>query len=107
MLLQSVLFAVVLIAALSFFGWNVRRLLTYLRVGRKENRFDKTGTRIANTLKIAFGQSKLLREPIAGVLHFLIFWGFIILLAAVVESIGEGFTPEFSFSFLGPSFISK
>ena len=51
---------------------------------------------------MAFGQSKLLREPFAGILHFLIFWGFVILLSAVVESIGEGILPGFSFAFLGP-----
>ena len=44
----------------------------------------------------------MLREPLAGILHFFIFWGFVILLAAVVESIGEGLVPGFSLAFLGP-----
>jgi Fe-S oxidoreductase len=100
--IQSVLFAVVLVSALGFFAWNARRLITYLRLGRKENRFDQVPTRIANTLRIALGQSKLLREPLAGILHALIFWGFIVLLAAVLESIGEGLVAGFSLSFLGP-----
>jgi Fe-S oxidoreductase len=98
---HSILFAVVLLAALLFFTWNVRRLITYLQLGKKENRFDHPGKRLSNVLKIAFGQTKLLREPFAGVLHFLIFWGFVILLTAVVESIGEGLFPGFSFAFLG------
>ncbi|MEK9138044.1 MAG: Fe-S oxidoreductase, partial [Bacteroidota bacterium] len=102
MSLHSVIFALVLLCALSFFGWNVRRLIRYLRVGKKENRFDQVGTRLKNTLKIALGQSKLMREPLAGILHVMIFWGFVVLLAAVVESIGEGLYPRFSFSFLGP-----
>jgi len=99
---ESVIFVLVLIGAFSFFGWNVRRLISYLRLGKKENRFDQVGTRVVNTLKIALGQSKILREPVAGILHVLIFWGFLVLLAAVVESIGEGILPGFSFSFLGP-----
>ncbi len=102
MSLQSLLFAFVLIGALGFFGWNARRLIGYLRLGKKENRFDQVGVRIKNTLKIALGQSKILREPVAGILHVLIFWGFVVLLGAVLESIGEGLIPGFSFSFLGP-----
>jgi len=99
--LQSLLFAVLLASALGFFGWNAKRLIGYLQLGKKENRFDRVGERIRNVAMIAFGQTKLLREPIAGVLHFLIFWGFVVLLAAVLESIGEGLVPGFSFAFLG------
>jgi Fe-S oxidoreductase len=99
---ESVIFILVLIGAFSFFGRNVRRLTSYLRLGKKENRFDQVGTRVMNTLKIALGQSKILREPVAGILHVLIFWGFVVLLAAVLESIGEGIVPGFSFSLLGP-----
>ena len=102
MSLESLIFILVLIGSLSFFGLNVRRLVSYLQLAKSENRFDHPWTRIKNTLRIAFGQSKILREPVAGVLHVLIFWGFLVLLAAVVESIGEGIAPGFSFSFLGP-----
>ena len=100
--IQSVLFGLVLAAALTLFGRNVLRLTGYLRTGKKENRFDRTGERLGRVAKIAFGQTKLLREPLAGILHFFIFWGFVILLTAVVESIGEGLVPGFSLEFLGP-----
>jgi len=96
------LFTVVLVAAFSLFARSVRRLHSYLMLGKPENRFDDPGRRIGNVLRVAFGQSKLLREPFAGILHFLIFWGFVVLLAAVAESIGEGLVPGFSLSFIGP-----
>ncbi|MCC6397784.1 MAG: (Fe-S)-binding protein [Bacteroidetes bacterium] len=102
MTLQSVLFGIVLAAALTLFGRNVVRLVRYLQIGKAENRFDRVGERLGRVAKIAFGQTKLLREPFAGVLHFLIFWGFVILLTAILESIGEGLVPGFSFAFLGP-----
>jgi Fe-S oxidoreductase len=102
MSVQSLLLALVLLAALVSFGWNTRRLIKYLQLGKKEDRFDRVGKRLGNVVKIAFGQTKLLREPLAGILHVLIFWGFVVLLAAVLESIGEGVLPGFSFSFLGP-----
>ncbi|GAB6283592.1 MAG: (Fe-S)-binding protein [Ignavibacterium sp.] len=71
-------------------------------VGQKENRFDNIGQRIKNVLVIAFGQTKLLREPFAGVLHFLIFWGFVLFLFAILESIIQGFYSPFTLQFLGP-----
>jgi Fe-S oxidoreductase len=67
-------------------------------------RLDNIGARVGRVAVIAFGQTKLLREPLAGALHFLIFWGFVVLLSAVLESIGEGVVPGFSFAFLGPLF---
>ena len=102
MSVNTLLFAAVLAAALGFFAWKFWRLITTLRRGKNEDRFDRPGERIRRVLTIAFGQTKLLREPFAGLLHFFIFWGFVILLSAVLESIGEGLIPGFSFAFLGP-----
>src|SRR5205085_9121293 len=48
------------------------------------------------------GQSKLMREPIAGAVHAMIFWGFLVLLAAVVESVIEGLIPGGNIAWLGP-----
>ncbi len=100
--LNSIIFAVVLVAALAMFTLNILRLIGYLQLGKKENRFDRIGERISRVLTIAIGQSKIMREPFAGLLHVLIFWGFMVLLTAVLESIGEGLIPGFSFAFLGP-----
>ena len=69
---------------------------------KKDDRFNNVGERIIKVLRIAFGQSKLLREPLAGLLHFFIFWGFMIFLFAVLEAIIQGFYSPFSLRFLGP-----
>ena len=58
--------------------------------------------RTRRTLIIAIGQSKIFRDPVAGPIHAFIFWGFMALIFAVLESIGEGLFGKFSFSFLGP-----
>jgi len=76
-----------------------------MKVGKKNDyRFDNPGKRIINVLKIAFGQSKLLRDPSAGLVHFFIFWGFMLFLFAVIESLIQGFYSLFSLSFLGPAY---
>jgi Fe-S oxidoreductase len=102
MAIESIALLLVLTFAFGLFAWNIRKLVGYLKLGKEDSRFNDPGKRLGRVLRIAFGQTKLLREPLSGILHFLIFWGFVVLLSAVVESIGEGIVPGFSFSFLGP-----
>lgn len=98
---KNILFLLVLIAAFTFFAMSVRRIIRHLRLGQAEDRFDRPWERVKRTLGIAIAQSKILREPLAGIMHALIFWGFLVLLFAVIESIGEGLVDGFSFRFLG------
>ncbi len=101
MTLKFIFFIFILIGSLFIFGNNVRKLISFLKIGKPENRLDHPYQRLKNVIKIAFGQTKLFREPLAGVMHFLIFWGFVILIVAILESIGEGLYSGFDFSFLG------
>ena len=101
-------FLIVFIFSFGFLAYNLNRILNYLKIGQKENRFDRMGERLENVLSVAFGQRKILRDKWAGPAHFLIFWGFMIFLIAVVEAIIQGFAPNFTFDFLGSvySFIT-
>ncbi len=98
--MKILIYLLILLTAFIFFGYNVWRLIKYLKIGEKENRFDKPFERIKNVLTIAIGQTKLFREPAAGLMHAFIFWGFLVLLIVVLESIIQGFSPQFDFSFL-------
>ena len=101
--IKNIIFIIVFISAISFFIWSCRNLIKYMMVAKKkDDRFDEIGKRITNVLKIAFGQSKLLRDPAAGLTHFLIFWGFMLFLFAVIEALIQGFYSAFTLSFLGP-----
>jgi Fe-S oxidoreductase len=104
--IKNFIFIPVFIAAFTFLFINLKKKLDYLKLGVKENRFDNVSERIKNVLKVAFGQTKLLRDPAAGLVHFLIFWGFMFFLFAVIESILQGFYTPFSLSFLGPLFTA-
>ncbi|KAB2844083.1 MAG: (Fe-S)-binding protein, partial [Ignavibacterium sp.] len=80
----------------------VNNLIKYLKVAKKkDDRFYDIPTRLKRVWNIAFAQTKLLREPLAGLLHLLIFWGFVLFIFAVLESIIQGFYSSFSLSFLG------
>ncbi len=104
--IKNVVFILVFLAAGGFFIYSCSKLIRYLKVAKKkDDRFDNIGTRLKRVWTIAFAQSKLLRDPVAGTLHFLIFWGFILFIIAVLESIVQGFYSPFSLEFLG-SFYS-
>ncbi|MEW6702777.1 MAG: heterodisulfide reductase-related iron-sulfur binding cluster, partial [Bacteroidota bacterium] len=105
-MMKQIIFSLIFVAAFGFLGFNLRRILSYIKLGQPENRFYNPSERIKNVLKIAFGQTKLLRDPIAGAVHFFIFWGFMLFLFAVAEAIFQGFYPQFSLHFLGPVFTA-
>lgn len=101
-MLRSVIFGIVFLGAIGFFVYSALRFLSFLKIAKPDDRTGNLSQRLRNTINIALLQSKILRNKFAGMLHLFIFWGFLVLLFVVLESIIEGFFPEFSFSFLGP-----
>ena len=101
MSLQNYIFVVIFLAALAFFTYNLIRIRSYLMLGRSENRFDNIAVRIKKVLLVGIAQTKILRDPAAGIMHALIFWGFMVLLTAVTEAFIQGFYTPFSISVLG------
>ncbi|HEY5123777.1 MAG TPA: (Fe-S)-binding protein [Ignavibacteria bacterium] len=100
-MILRILFALILISAIIFFLYSIKVFISYLKIGKKENRFNDIPERIINVINIAIFQSKILRRRFAGFLHVSIFWGFMVLLLVVVEGFIEALFPGFSFSFLG------
>ncbi|MCU0454017.1 MAG: (Fe-S)-binding protein [Bacteroidetes bacterium] len=105
--MKHLFFWIVALAAFGYFSVSMRRLVQHLRVGKPENRLDDLGGRFMRTLRVAIGQSKLLREPEPGLMHALIFWGFLVLLTAVVEALLEGLLPGFAMSHLLPDWLFR
>src|SRR5207247_5754346 len=82
---ENVVFLFVLVIAAGFFALNVQRLIQYMRLGKDERRTDQPFRRIWNVLRVGIAQTKILREPAAGLMHATIFWGFMVLTARPVE----------------------
>ena len=101
--IKNIIFILVFIAVTVFFVYSCGNLIRYMLVAKKkDDRFDKPWQRIKRVITIVFGQSKLLREPLAGGIHFFIFWGFVLFLFVVIETIIQGFSSPFTWEFLGP-----
>ena len=93
------LFLGLLILALGFFAANIQRLIGTLRLGRLDDvRWNDLPTRFGNFLTIGIFQSKIFRDSIAGPMHALIFWGFVILGASTTEFLIGGVLPSFSYA---------
>src|SRR5437868_1214600 len=74
------------------------RLLGLMRATqRKDPRLDRLPDRVRGFVVYVLAQARLLRWPYAGVLHAMIFWGFVVLLTAIVQAIVEAVYQGFQF----------
>jgi len=88
--LPNVVFLVILITGIGYFARNVKKLLRNINLGRGEMPADDKPQRIRNMARIALGQTKMVVRPIAGVLHIIVYLGFIIINIEVLEIIIDG-----------------
>lgn len=100
--MNPVFMTLLLIIALVFFSWSMIRRLLPLYSMQPDVRWDRPLKRLANTLKVAIGQSRLLQryEWISGLGHAFIFWGFLVLGINTIHLVGRGYIPGWSLPFL-------
>ena len=102
MYIDNILFAIILILGIGFFAKNVKKLKRNINLGNDVNRTDNPSARWANMAMIALGQSKMVKRPVAGFLHIIVYAGFIIINLEVLEIMIDGlFGTHRIFSFLG------
>ena len=102
MYIDNIIFAIILIAGISVFTINVKKLIRNINLGKDVNRSDNSSERWKNMAMIALGQSKMIKRPIAGFFHIIVYVGFVIINLEVLEIIIDGlFGTHRVFSFLG------
>ncbi len=102
MINQPIFIAIVIIAA-SIFTYSIRNIFLNINFLKKAYPVKDWGKRIKLLFNIGFGQSKILRFPLIGFLHALVFWGFLAILFGSAEMLIDGlFGIEKSLDFLGP-----
>lgn len=100
--LDNILFAIILVLGIGYFVRNVKKLIRNIKLGQDVNRTDNPKERWKNMAMIALGQSKMVKRPVAGVLHIIVYLGFIIINIEVLEILIDGlFGTHRVFSFLG------
>lgn len=99
---KQIVFAISLILTLGVFTYTVRRLVGFFRLTRPVFPVKNFGKRFMVMLEVAFGQTKIFRRPVMGLLHALVFWGFCVILIGSIEMVIDGlFGLERSFKGLG------
>ena len=100
--LDNILFAVILALGFGYFTMNVKKLIRNIKLGQDVNRKDNAAERWKNMAMIALGQSKMVKRPIAGILHIIVYIGFVIINLELLEIIIDGlFGTHRVFSFMG------
>ncbi len=101
-IIAQILFVIALIGGIGFFIRNIRRMTRNIKLGKKIDRTDHKGERFAKMGRVAIGQSKMVRRPVAGILHVIVYLGFILINIEVLEIIIDGvFGSHRVFSFMG------
>ena len=88
--LPNIIFALILLAGIGFFVKNIRKLIRNIKLGKPVDRSDNKSARWKNMAKIALGQYKMVRRPVSGILHVVVYIGFIIINIEVLEIIIDG-----------------
>jgi heterodisulfide reductase subunit C len=88
--LPNIIFGLILVAGIGFFVRNIQRLKRNIKLGIDIPIEGPSKQRWANMALIALGQSKMVRRPISGLLHIIVYLGFIIINIEVLEIVIDG-----------------
>src|SRR3989304_2929194 len=95
--------AVLLLLAVAA-GIAVRKLLLIyrlIRLGGGPVPLAPIGVRLRDLVVQVLAHSKVLRRPASGILHFFLFWGFLVLLSTTVQAFGEAFARGWTLPVVG------
>ena len=82
-MISSILFTILLVGGLGFFGWNVMKIRSNINLGLDVNRTDNKKERWKTMTLVALGQKKMFTRPIPAILHLFIYAAFVISLRNV------------------------
>jgi len=88
--IPNLIFALLLVAGVYFFINNIKKIVRNIKLGKSVDRSDNTSQRWSNMAKIALGQSKMVKRPVSGMLHVVVYIGFFIINIEVLEIILDG-----------------
>jgi Fe-S oxidoreductase len=100
--LEKIAMTLLILASLALFARRAKVLVDLLRLGAPDDRRPRSWPRkLKDELVVVLGQRKLLQWTLPGVMHFLIFWGFIVLASTIVEAFGAIYVEGFHLPIIG------
>jgi len=89
-MISNIVFAVILLAAIVLFYRSVSVISKNIKLGKKQSINDNKALRWKTMFLVAIGQSKIGKRPVAGVLHIIVYVGFIIVNIEMLEILIDG-----------------
>jgi ferredoxin len=86
----QILFVILLATAAWLFGKRINQVRRNILLGKDEDFSGNTSARWKNLFLLAFGQKKMFQNPLVAIMHFIIYAGFIIINAEVLEIVLDG-----------------
>ncbi|WP_296313201.1 (Fe-S)-binding protein [Winogradskyella sp. UBA3174] len=88
--IPNIIFAIILILGVGYFARNINKLIRNIKLGQAVDASDNKSERWTNVVRIALGQSKMVKRPVSGFLHVVVYVGFVIINIEVLEIIIDG-----------------
>ncbi|MFQ3335415.1 MAG: heterodisulfide reductase subunit C [Candidatus Arcticimaribacter sp.] len=89
-ILPNMFFVIILLISITIFTRNILKIKNNINLGRSIDRSDNKSARWKNMVRIALGQSKMVSRPIAGILHVVVYIGFLIINIELLEIVVDG-----------------
>ncbi|MES2277128.1 MAG: (Fe-S)-binding protein [Bacteroidota bacterium] len=89
-MIGQIIFIIILGFAVYLFSKNAGKIRRNILLGKDTDRSDQPALRWKTMAKIALGQTKMTKRPVAAVMHFFIYVGFIIINLEVLEIMVDG-----------------
>ncbi len=97
--IPNFIFLALMLASFGVFVSNLALIWARINAatGVEENRVDNLSQRVAELISLGFVQGKMFKDKTAGIMHALIFWGFITVSIGTLETLLSGLIPGFDF----------
>ncbi|MEZ4803969.1 MAG: (Fe-S)-binding protein [Bacteroidia bacterium] len=89
-MISQIVFILVTAFATYLLAKSIGRIKRNINLGRDEDRSDRSSERLKTMAMVALGQSKMVKRPLAGFFHILIYVGFVLINIEVLEILIDG-----------------
>ncbi|MDV3949726.1 Fe-S oxidoreductase [Elizabethkingia anophelis] len=106
--IDNILFLILIVVGFGLFFKSLKELTRNVNLGKDIDRSDNKNERWAIMGRVALGQGKMVKRPVAGILHILVYLGFIIVNLELAEIFIDGLfgTHRFLAGVLGLGFYN-
>ncbi len=88
--IDNIIFFIALVIGFGLFFRSLKEIYRNIQLGKESNRSDQKPKRWETMAKVALGQSKMGKRPVAGFFHVIVYVGFVIINIELLEIIVDG-----------------